>query len=75
MLISVQQLADDYTNVFDKLVGAYSQIAEAMPQFGRLQSLFGDDHNNPNFSIVLGMVYSDILEFHSQVYKLFRRRC
>jgi len=58
--------------VFDKLVDAYSQIAQAMPQFDRLQEAFGDD---PNFQVVLGMVYADILEFHRRAYKFFRRRC
>lgn len=43
-----------------------------MPQFDRLHTAFGDD---PNFKVVLGMVYTDILEFHRRAYKFFRRRC
>ncbi|TVY84848.1 Vegetative incompatibility protein HET-E-1 [Lachnellula suecica] len=65
------QLANQYTTIFDKLLEAYRQIAEVMPQFGRLQLVFQDD---PNFQIVLGMVYSDILEFHRRAYKFFARK-
>lgn len=64
-------MASEYTNVFDKLIDAYGQIGEAMPQFDRLQEAFSDD---PNFRAVLAMVYSDILEFHRRAYKMFRRR-
>jgi hypothetical protein len=53
------------------LVDAYGQIAEAMPQFERLQRGFGDQ---TNFQAILAMVYEDILEFHRRAYKFFRRR-
>ncbi|TVY46999.1 Vegetative incompatibility protein [Lachnellula occidentalis] len=65
------QLADQYTSIFDKLLDAYRQIAEVMPQFGRLQTAFSND---PNFQVVLGLVYSDILDFHRRAYKFFGRR-
>jgi len=42
-----------------------------MPQFGRLQTAFSDD---PNFQVVLGLVYSDILDFHRRAYKSFGRK-
>jgi uncharacterized Zn finger protein len=71
-LLPNYQLADEYTNVFDKLLDAYRQIAEVMPQFERLQAVFGDQ---ANFQAILGMVYEDILEFHRRAYKFFRRRC
>jgi tetratricopeptide (TPR) repeat protein len=66
------QLAEEYTNVFDKLIDAYSQIGQAMSRFDRLEAAFGND---PNFKAVLGMIYEDILEFHRRAYKFFRRRC
>lgn len=66
------QLADEYTNVFDNLVDAYQQIAEAMPQFERLQAAFRDQ---PNLQAILAMIYEDILEFPRRAYKFFRRRC
>jgi hypothetical protein len=52
-------------------VDAYAQIAEAMPHFDRLESAFNDD---PQFRMVLAMVYADIVEFHRRAYKFFRRR-
>ncbi|KAH9216233.1 hypothetical protein DL95DRAFT_522785 [Leptodontidium sp. 2 PMI_412] len=64
-------LADEYTNVFDNLVDAYQQIAEAMPQFERLQAAFRDQ---PNLQAILAMIYEDILEFPRRAYKFFRRR-
>lgn len=50
---------------------AYAQIAEAMPQFDRLEGAFNDD---PRFRMVLAMVYKDIVDFHGRAYKFFRRR-
>jgi hypothetical protein len=65
------QLASNYSQIFDKLLDGYSQIASAMPQFDRLRSGFSDDEN---FNVIMAMVYSDILEFHQRAYKLFRRK-
>ncbi|KAH8587407.1 hypothetical protein B0O99DRAFT_733524 [Bisporella sp. PMI_857] len=65
------QLASEYNDIFDKLLDAYCQIAEAMPQFDRLQVSFCND---ASFQAVLAMVYTDILEFHQRAYKFFRRR-
>jgi hypothetical protein len=42
-----------------------------MPRFDRLQQTFQD---HPDFQRVLVMVYTDILEFHTRAYQLFRRR-
>lgn len=65
------QLASNYSQIFDKLLDAYSQIASAMPHLDRLRSGFSDDEN---FKVIMAMVYSDILEFHQRAYKLFRRK-
>jgi hypothetical protein len=53
------------------LIDAYGMIADAMPQIGRLQGAFND---KPEFTVVLAMVYDDILEFHRRAYKFLRRR-
>lgn len=37
----------------------------------KLKAAFGD---SPDFQQVLGLVYSDILEFHQRAYKMFRRK-
>lgn len=65
------ELASAHANIFEKLLNAYAQIAESMPRFDRLQKTFQD---HPDFQRVLVMVYSDILEFHTRAYQLFRRR-
>lgn len=65
------QLASEYTSIFEKLVTAYAQIAEALPRFDRFEEAF---RGNPAFQDVLAVVYADILEFHRRAYKFFRRR-
>ncbi|EXJ71755.1 uncharacterized protein A1O5_05565 [Cladophialophora psammophila CBS 110553] len=64
-------LASNYSNIFDKLLDGYSQIASSMPHFDRLQSACSDDEN---FMVIMALVYSDILEFHQRAYKFFRRK-
>ncbi len=46
-------------------------IGEAMPRFDRLSAAFKD---NGDFQQILGLFYSDILEFHGRAYKFFRQR-
>lgn len=69
-IINGEQIATGYGHIFDLLLGAYVQIAEALPRFDRFQEVFGHDSK---FQIVLGMVYTDILEFHRHAYKIFKR--
>ncbi|KAF1849355.1 uncharacterized protein K460DRAFT_404584 [Cucurbitaria berberidis CBS 394.84] len=66
----MMKLATDNISAFEKLISAYAQIAENLPRFDRLSNAF---RNNPDFQQVLAVVYSDILEFHRQAYKFFRR--
>lgn len=64
------QIADEYTEGFNKLIDAYAQIAKHLPRFDRLGSVFGDQ---VDFQSVLADVYDDILEFHRHAYKFLRR--
>ncbi|KAF2812552.1 uncharacterized protein BDZ99DRAFT_413355, partial [Mytilinidion resinicola] len=64
------QLASDFTTAFERLISAYSQIAENLSRFDRLSQAFG---GNPEFQQVLAVVYADILEFHRRAYKFFRK--
>lgn len=66
----MMKLATDHIGAFEKLISAYAQIAENLPRFDRLSNAFRD---NPDFQQVLAVIYSDILEFHRQAYKFFRR--
>ena len=43
-----------------------------MPRFDRLSATFKYE---PDFQQVMGLFYTDILEFHRRAYKFFRRRC
>jgi hypothetical protein len=69
-LLTLLQLATDHISAFEKLISAYAQIAENLPRFDRLSTALRD---SPDFQQVIAVVYSDILEFHRQAYKFFRR--
>ena len=57
--------------MFENLVNAYAEIADALPRFDRYQRAF---QKNPEFESILAVVYSEILDFHRHVYKFLRRR-
>ena len=57
---------------FDRVIKAYSQIGEYLTRFQLLNSAFTE---NVHFQHSLGMFYADILQFHKQAYKLFRKPC
>ena len=57
--------------MFEKLLVAYSKIAEALPRFERFEKVFSQ---NIEFQNVMATVYAEILEFHRLAYKFFRRR-
>lgn len=46
-------------------------IGEAMPRFDKLNAAFKD---NDDLQQVMGLFYSDIMEFHGRAYKFFRQR-
>lgn len=56
--------------VLDKLLDAYSQIADVLPRFDRFQCAF---HYDPNIKQALALVYEDILEFHRNTYTFLKR--
>ena len=55
----------------EKILQAFSDIADVLPRLDRLKATFPKDMN---FSQVVGLVYSDIIEFHQRAYKIFRRK-
>jgi hypothetical protein len=64
-------LARQYENVLETILQAYKDIGEALPRIELLRQAFGE---TPNFQRVLALVYTDLLDFHQQAYKSFRRR-
>lgn len=67
---NVSQIFDNYTAAYEQLIDAYSQMAQHLPRFDRLSDAFSDQ---PEFQFILADVYSDIVKFHLQVYKIVRR--
>ena len=63
--------ASTWTESFNILLDAYEQIGESIPQFEQYRALFG---RSSDMQKVLGLVYTDILEFHRRALKFFKRR-
>ena len=55
----------------DKILQAFNDIAVVLPRLDKLQATFG---TSEDFQQVLSLIYSDIIEFHQQAYKVFRRK-
>lgn len=67
----LDKLASNYSNVMEKILSAFSDLAEVLPRLDRLRVTFPEDLD---FKKVIGLIYSDIIEFHQRVYKFFRRK-
>lgn len=55
----------------EKILNAFTDLANVLPRLDRLRATFPKD---TNFEKVVGLIYSDIIEFHQRVYKFFRRK-
>lgn len=55
----------------ETILNAFSEIANVLPRIDRLKATFGDE---AEFQQVLGLIYSDLMEFHKRAYKIFRRK-
>ena len=67
----LHKLARNYSSVMEKILQAFSDIADVLPRLGRLKATFPED---TNFNQVVGLIYGDIIEFHQRAYKFFRRK-
>ncbi len=63
------QAASTWTDSFDSILDAYSQIGEHMPLLEQYQSLFGA---RPHMIRILTLTYADILKFHKKAVRMFR---
>ncbi|KAF8454287.1 hypothetical protein BDZ91DRAFT_842142, partial [Kalaharituber pfeilii] len=63
-------VASKYISCFDIILDEYERLGECLPQFQQYDSLFKDNSHMRN---VLGLVYQDILEFHSHALKIIQR--
>ena len=55
----------------ESILQAFSDIADVLPRLDRLKATFPED---TNFNQAVGLIYSDLIEFHQRVYKFFRRK-
>ncbi|KAF8454286.1 hypothetical protein BDZ91DRAFT_562030 [Kalaharituber pfeilii] len=64
------QVTRKYIGCFDIILVEYERLGECLPQFQQYDSLFQD---NRHMRKLLGLVYQDILEFHSRALKIIQR--
>lgn len=53
----------------DSILQAFNDIAAVLPRVDRLKATFQEDGR---FNEVIGLIYSDIIDFHQRAYKFFR---
>ncbi|KAL7967437.1 hypothetical protein HDV63DRAFT_396365 [Trichoderma sp. SZMC 28014] len=63
-------VASDFVEAFERIVTAYSQIAESLPRMEMLNKAVG---KNIEFQETLAIFYSDILNFYRHAYLFVRR--
>ncbi|KAL5089356.1 hypothetical protein Trisim1_005643 [Trichoderma cf. simile WF8] len=63
-------IASDFVEALERIVAAYSQIAESLPRIEMLGEAFG---KKVEFQEILAVFYSDILKFHRHAYMFIRR--
>lgn len=67
----VLRIASEYAEAFEKLIKAYSRIAESLQRFKILQDALNADRD---FQQTLAVFYANILQFHGQAYIFVRRK-
>ncbi|KAH6613605.1 hypothetical protein B0J18DRAFT_60735 [Chaetomium sp. MPI-SDFR-AT-0129] len=67
----ILKISSDYTQAFDRIIKAYSQIAESLGRFQLLEQSF---KGKPQLYPVFVIFYTDILRFHKAAYKFLTRR-
>jgi hypothetical protein len=68
----VLQVASNYSTAFNTILDAYEQIGESMPQLIQYQTFFRE---NTYMAKVLALLFEDILGFHLEAVKHFKKRC
>jgi len=63
------QIASTYAEAFNSLLDAYQDIGENIPLLLQYEQTFRD---KPALQPVLGLIYTDIMEFHRSAMKYFR---
>ncbi|KAI0470247.1 hypothetical protein F4859DRAFT_486121 [Xylaria cf. heliscus] len=66
----ILKIASEYVEAFEKIINAYSRIAESLQRFEFLDKAFASDND---FQQTLAAFYADILDFHQHAYKFITR--
>ncbi|KAI5820878.1 hypothetical protein BZA77DRAFT_300146 [Pyronema omphalodes] len=66
----ILQAAGNVLNAFDTILDAYETLGDTIPLLLQYQSLFCQ----PLMQKVLGVIFEDILEFHREAVKIFKRQ-
>ncbi|KAF2966300.1 hypothetical protein GQX73_g7268 [Xylaria multiplex] len=67
----ILSIASEYIEAFEKIIDAYSRIAECLKRFEFLNRAYASDRD---FQQTLAVFYSDILRFHELAYKFVTRK-
>ena len=65
-----KQVASNYFDGYDKLLDAFHEIGTCLPQFHDIADIFQDSDTIANY---LALFYEEIIGFHYQAMKFFRR--
>jgi len=68
----ILKISSDYTMAFDRIIKAYSRIAESLGRFHLLEASF---KGKPQLYPVFVVFYADILRFHKAAYGFVARPC
>ncbi|KAH7303097.1 hypothetical protein B0I35DRAFT_384399 [Stachybotrys elegans] len=66
----ILKISSDHIEAFEKIIKAYSQIAEPLQRFKIIDRAFSSDKDVQRS---LAIFYSDILKFHKEAYRFVRR--
>ncbi|KAK0760217.1 hypothetical protein N5P37_007298 [Trichoderma harzianum] len=69
-IMLVLKISADYTEAFEQIIKVYSRLAEPLARFRLFDRSFS---NNIEIQSTLAVYYSDILQFHGEIYKFVRR--
>ena len=65
-----KQVASNYFDGYDKLLDAFHEIGSCLPQFHDIADIYQGSDTIANY---LALLYEEIIEFHYQAMRFFRR--
>ncbi|EGO53325.1 hypothetical protein NEUTE1DRAFT_133746 [Neurospora tetrasperma FGSC 2508] len=70
LILKASIVSSDYTDAFERIIKAYSEIAESLPRFRIISDAL---RNSKEMQQVLAVFYADILTFHKEAHIFVRR--